>query len=210
MSPKNKLNLLNNISSEEFLKAEKIVFILIQKESFPEGIKSQELSGVHKFVDEDGVIRMKTRLSDREEGFEYQYPAILPSKHPAVEKIIRQNHLQNKHAGVQALIVILRDRVWILKGRRAVGKVVHNCVRCKRHIAKTLEMPSPPLPTDRTQISSCLQVCGIDLARPLITRDILEVLGGNIYMCRVSCSPLRSHTIPRHRSLHKSLTTVYS
>ncbi|XP_054259920.1 uncharacterized protein LOC128984608 [Macrosteles quadrilineatus] len=114
---------------------------------------------------------MKTRVSDREEGFEYQYPAILPSKHPVVEKMIRQYHLQNKHAGVQALIVILRDRVWIRKGRRAVGKVVHNCVRCKRHIAKALEMPSPPLPTDRTQISSCFQVCGIDLAGPLITRD---------------------------------------
>lgn len=91
-----------NITSEEFVKAEEVLFRLIQAESVA-GRERSNLKGVQVFQDENGILRMKSRVVDSEETREYSYPTILPAKHLIVERMIEQAHLEHKHAGVQTL-----------------------------------------------------------------------------------------------------------
>lgn len=117
------------------------------------------------------MIRLKSRVLNQEFTAEYLYHFILPSSHILVERMISEYHLDQKHVGTQALLAILRDKVWILKGRKTVGRVLQMCIYCKLHSAKSLDVSPPPLPADRTGFSSCSQVTEIDLAGPLVARE---------------------------------------
>ncbi|KFM64358.1 hypothetical protein X975_25070, partial [Stegodyphus mimosarum] len=63
------------------------------------------------------------------------------------------------------------QKVWILRGRKTVGSIVRKCIACKRNHSKALQIPIPPLPKDRTQITSTFRITGVDLAGPLFTRS---------------------------------------
>ncbi|XP_042912353.1 uncharacterized protein [Parasteatoda tepidariorum] len=101
---------------------------------------------------------------------EFIAPLILPSKHLVITRLIEQEHLLNKHAGTSILLTILRERFWIIKGRRTVRSVIRGCVTYKRQKVKNLEVPFPPLPPDRTRLSAVFEVSGVDLAGPLMTK----------------------------------------
>jgi hypothetical protein len=168
---KNRMKKNSDITPEEYQQAEKVLFKLVQKDSFNGDPRHKGLSGIKTFVDEDGIIRLRTRLLNQEYSREFTQPIVLPSNHIITERFIQQHHIIYKHAGVQALLVIMREKVWILKGRRTISRVTHQCIPCKKHSIKPCQAPEAPLPIDRTSLSSCFQVTGIDLAGPLITRE---------------------------------------
>ncbi|GBM86092.1 hypothetical protein AVEN_41234-1 [Araneus ventricosus] len=66
---------------------------------------------------------------------------------------------------------ILRERFWILRGKRTIRNIGKEYLICKKLKVKSLEVPFPPLPKDRTKISAVFQVMGIDLAGPLLTKS---------------------------------------
>ncbi|GFS57548.1 putative pro-pol polyprotein [Trichonephila clavipes] len=116
-------------------------------------------------------ITIEVRLINEEESKDFISPIILPSKHLAVRRFIAQEHLVNKHAGTLTLLTILRERFWIVKGKRTVRSVIKECLTCKRQKTKHLEVPFPPLPKDRTEVAALFQVSGVDLAGPLLTKS---------------------------------------
>ncbi|GFY20784.1 integrase catalytic domain-containing protein [Trichonephila clavipes] len=131
----------------------------------------KSLKGLLIFEDEEGILRLKSRLINEEESKDFISPIILPSKHLAVRRFIAQEHLVNKHAGTLTLLTILRERFWIVKGKRTVRSVIKECLTCKRQKIKHLEVPFPPLPKDRTEVAAVFQVSGVDLAGPLLTKS---------------------------------------
>ncbi|GIY37118.1 hypothetical protein CEXT_259001 [Caerostris extrusa] len=78
------------------------------------------------FEDEEGILRLKSRLINDEESKDFISPIILPSKHLAVRRFIAQEHLVNKHAGALTLLTILRERFWIVKGKGLSGVLSKN------------------------------------------------------------------------------------
>ncbi|GFW30558.1 integrase catalytic domain-containing protein [Trichonephila clavipes] len=128
--------------NEELLNAQKIIFRLIQKECYSNEDTRKSLKGLLIFEDEEGILRLKSRLINEEESKDFISPIILPSKHLA-----------------------------IVKGERTVRSVIKECLTCKRQKIKHLEVPFPPLPKDRTEIAAVFQVSGVDLAGPLLTKS---------------------------------------
>lgn len=162
------------LKNEEQLDAQRILFRAIQKDCYYDEDSRKNLEGLHVFEDEQGILRLKSRLMN-EDSEDFRTPIILPSKHLAVRRLIFQEHLANKHAGTSTLLSILRERFWIVKGRKTVRSIIKDCLPCKKQRVKHLEVPFPPLPKDRTELTTVFKVSGVDLAGPLLTNDKQKV-----------------------------------
>ncbi|CAB0005219.1 unnamed protein product [Nesidiocoris tenuis] len=160
-----------DLTKEEFEAAENIALRLVQEEVF-EGISDSKLASLLPFKDEEGVIRLRTKVSHRNDIHDFCYPAVLPSTaHPFVYRLVMHIHSDNCHAGTQLVLSTLRQRFWILGGRRSVRKVVNDCKRCKRHSAKRVETEPSPLPENRVRNAKVFEIVGVDLAGPLYLRN---------------------------------------
>ncbi|GFT60919.1 uncharacterized protein NPIL_369381 [Nephila pilipes] len=105
------------LTNEELLNAQKIIFRVVQKECYSNEETRKHLRGLQVFEDEEGILRLKSRLINEEESKYFISPIILPSKHLAVRRFIAQEHVSNKHEGTFTLLTILRERLHWLLGR---------------------------------------------------------------------------------------------
>ncbi|UYV79914.1 hypothetical protein LAZ67_18001034 [Cordylochernes scorpioides] len=55
---------------------------------------------------------------------EFKTPIILPGDHPFVEQLIWEVHLKNGHVGVQFILSKLREKFWIIRGRKTIKKII--------------------------------------------------------------------------------------
>nr|CAI5859325.1 unnamed protein product [Callosobruchus analis] len=185
------------LSVEEQVSAENFVFKVIQQECFA-GVDDPRIASLCPFCDKEDLIRMKSRVSNREDTENYRFPIILPAKHAFVHRLIMDTHVKSCHAGTQGLLGLLREKYWILGGRRSVRTVVARCVICKRHDSKPLEVETPPLPTDRVRDAMAFEVVGVDYAGPLFLK-----IGGKVWICLFTCAIFRAV----HLELCTSLST---
>ena len=80
-----------NLSVDEIKAAEGKILKLIQKESF-EGVKDS-IASLRPFEDPEGVIRLRTKISNRPDSIDFRYPILLPKDHPVVKRLIRSIHV---------------------------------------------------------------------------------------------------------------------
>ncbi|XP_073986124.1 uncharacterized protein [Rhodnius prolixus] len=156
--------LRGELSFTEFQRAEEKVIQIAQREGLKDRItKSQEFTTfMHR-----GILRIKTRIELGDEIESFKHPILLPSKHHIVDKLVWFYHKSFKHAGVNILLIKLRERFWIIKARRTIKKVISRCIICKRHRQKEANTPPAPLPRERIEASSVFEVTGVDMAGPL-------------------------------------------
>ncbi|GIX83852.1 reverse transcriptase [Caerostris darwini] len=135
------------LTVEEKAKAEIILWSIEQKKHFHE--KENSVHGLQVVRGDDDVLRVKTRIIERDDDLSFLYPILLPSKHYLTECLIREYHLKYCHAGVQILAAKLRLQYWIFSSKRNIRSCVSRCVVCKRFTAKALTTPPIQLPLDR-------------------------------------------------------------
>ncbi|CAL1277302.1 unnamed protein product [Larinioides sclopetarius] len=181
----------------EINEAEKRIVQLIQEESFT-GESVKGLKTLNVFRDEESILRIKTKLTEKKDLENFRYPILLPGKHRLVELLVREAHLENSHAGVQILLSKLRKKFWVVNGRRTVRREINKCLRCKRYISKNIETPPGRLPQDRVEESAAFEVSGVDLAGPLTLKG-----GEKCWIVIFTCSVYRAV----HLELVLSLTT---
>ncbi|GFT09698.1 transposable element Tc1 transposase [Nephila pilipes] len=70
------------LTNEELLNAQKIIFRVVQKECYSNEETRKNLRGLQVFEDEEGILRLKSRLINEELKY-FISPIILPSKHLA-------------------------------------------------------------------------------------------------------------------------------
>lgn len=191
--PERKQN--SELTAEEHDKAEKFLLKLVQQASF--STDDSRIRGLAPFLDEDGVIRLKSRVANRKDADTYRFPVVLPAKHSTVKRLILNVHVKSCHVGTQGLLSILRERFWILGGRRTIRSATFECVVCRRHNAKPLVVESPPLPLDRVRDAVAFEVTGVDFAGPLYLKD-----GTKTWICLFTCAIFRA--------VHLELTTSLS
>ncbi|XP_035233819.1 uncharacterized protein LOC118205641 [Stegodyphus dumicola] len=78
-------NLTPDVSVDELENAEKALCRLVQKESFT-GINDPAIRALRPIVDQNGILRAKTNVLQRQDNENFRYPIILPSKHLLVER----------------------------------------------------------------------------------------------------------------------------
>lgn len=199
------LRFLNNIRAskkskgqltmKEINEAEMTVIKLIQTESLTD---RTTLKDFPVFPDENGILRLKTRLTLCDGHEEFKFPIILPSHHPIVTMLVTEKHIQNQHVGTQTLLSILRERFWIIRGRKTLRTVLSKCVKCKRFNTQAGKSPPAPLPLERITCSDAFQTTGIDLAGPLFLKN-----GNKSWIVLFTCAVYRAV----HLELIESLST---
>lgn len=180
----------NAFSSDELIKAEDTVFKLVQREVFPveisdlieknqiqNTIKDSPLRKLCPFIDNEGVLRMYSRLSDGELDFNVRFPVILPKDHHVTRLVIHYFHIKYHHANKGTVINELRQKYQIPKIRVVVNSVRRACQLCKNNSA----MPVPPLMASlirprMTTETRPFTFTGVDLFGPLFVIENRKTL----------------------------------
>ena len=71
-----------------------------------------------------------------DESSEFITSLILLSKHLVIKHLTEEEHLDNKHTGTSILLIILRERFWVIKSRRTVHSIFNDCIACKKQKIK--------------------------------------------------------------------------
>ncbi|XP_035210830.1 uncharacterized protein LOC118185140 [Stegodyphus dumicola] len=176
-----------DLTAHEMEHAEKTFIKIVQNKYFP---STDSIPNMSVISDKEGIKRVKTRITERSDDPEFICPIILPDRCIFTQRLIEYYHLQNCHAVIykiaQILLGILTERFWIVRGRRAVRKVVKNCVRCNRYKAKAPGCEPVSLPGDRVNDAAVFEVVGVDLAGPLYVKG-----GENVWIVLFTCAIYR-------------------
>ena len=121
------------ISLDEYQYAEQIIFKLVQKEVFTAEydalINGKMLSSKSNiaqfcpFLDDQGIMRARGRLSKADFEFDTKHPILLSSKHPATRLMMLKCHLDNFHQGVESMRHELQQKFWILGLRNTLRNI---------------------------------------------------------------------------------------
>lgn len=162
---RNQNNRTKDLTMEEENNAERCLWRMVQSEVF--NSTDKVINQINAVKDEYGLWRVKTKLFMRQDSEGFRMPILLPKQHIAVDRLIQQEHLRMNHCGVQVLRSEIRERFWILQGRKVIRHQKNACKRCKRFEQKKCETPAVPLPLNRVRDATAFEVVGIDLGGPL-------------------------------------------
>ncbi|XP_021947059.1 uncharacterized protein LOC110845007 [Folsomia candida] len=129
-----------------------------------------EVKNLHVELKEDRLWHVRTRLTYRDDTELFRSPILIPKEDPITKQLIEYVHHAHCHAGAQFVLGKLREKYWIVQGRRAVSSVIHKCVTCRRHSMKAMLCEPAPLPVSRIDTSYAFQTTGVDLAGPIILK----------------------------------------
>ena len=141
---------------------------LRQGENVP---RSSRLSRLTPFLDKDGLLRLGGRMQEANLPYDTRHPVILPAirvkKHEDLNssitaRIINDVHLKYQHAGIEWLVNGIRDKFWIISGRRTIRSVVSRCIRCQRAIKPLQEQQMGSLPAERLTEGNAWEFVGVD------------------------------------------------
>ena len=149
------------ISLDEYHYAERITFKLIQMESFTteydtlvngkEFSSKSNIAQLCPFIDNQGILRARGRLSKADFEFDTKHPILLPSKHPPTRLMMLKCHLDNYHQGVESMRHGLQQKFWILGLRNALRNIKSHCVPCRKYSAVVQAPIMADLPRERVE-----------------------------------------------------------
>ncbi|XP_043237658.1 uncharacterized protein LOC122389569 isoform X1 [Amphibalanus amphitrite] len=160
--------------------AERIVVKHVQKTHFQQELAdlgagrevrcASRLARLSPFVD-DGLIRMRGRLTNSNLDWTTKHPLILPDKDKIVDLIITDLHERVGHEGRMHVLSELRTKFWVIKGNSAVRRCLHRCVKCRRRHRPVEGQKMADLPRDRVEETSHPFSCtGVDYFGPLYAK----------------------------------------
>jgi hypothetical protein len=123
-----------------------------------------------------------------------------------VDKIIAHTHeIQALHAGPETTLAILREKFWILRGRRMVKRVINECRICRKFRVGPVQQQMAPLPAERATYSPAFTHVGIDFTGHLILKaqKRSDKSFQKAYVCIFSCATTRMV----HLELTNDMTT---
>ena len=75
------------------------------------------------------------------------------------------------HPGAEASLAFIRNRYWIIGGRRLVRKMKNACVTCRRYDGAPYSEPIEPSPSGRVTYTRPFGLRGVDYAGLMSARD---------------------------------------
>lgn len=164
------------VTVEERRKACELVISLVQRQAFLQDIKtlqkgnslpcSSPLSCLDPILDE-GLLRVGGRLTKATLSRELKHPVILPKESHITRLILSHYHATICHQGRSQTLAELRaNGFWVLGGSKAVAKLIHKCVQCRKLRRPTEEQRMAELPKERTEASAPFSYSGMDCFGP--------------------------------------------
>ena len=155
------------------------------------------------FINEEGILRCRTRLKHTVVIDSSKYPILLPSKHYFTTLTIRQIHAETGHNSVSYTLSACRERFWILRGRQSVKTVIKKYtiwMHFSGHPFSTA--PCYDLPNFRVDDGPPFVNTGLGFAGPLYVKNADGSLSKS-YVCLYTCASTRAV----HLELVQSLDT---
>ncbi|XP_017889188.1 uncharacterized protein LOC108630395, partial [Ceratina calcarata] len=121
----------------------------------------ERINACAPFMDDQGLIRTKSKLLYREDNFNFRCPIILPNNDYLVHLLIREKHIELNHAGEVITMNALREK----------------------HQAKQVSAHTAPLPLDRVRDALIFEVIGVDFAGPIYLKG-----GQKAWICLFTCA----------------------
>ena len=84
------------------------------------------------FIDEDRILRAKSRLKHASLSLDSVQPILLPTKHWYSRLVVKEYHEKVFHNRVRKTLNALRGKYWILRGREVVEPFIKCCILCRR------------------------------------------------------------------------------
>ncbi|GFW41744.1 integrase catalytic domain-containing protein [Trichonephila clavipes] len=181
------------LSLDELESAEIQLIRSVQAQSFTD---EKLISNLSVFRD-NNIIRVKTRITERIDESNFLSPILLPNNCIFTQRLVEHFHLKNYHAGTQLLLCIIREKYWIIGGRRTVRKIWKACVKCRRFKSKSPMTDPISLPSDRVKNAAVFEVVDVDLAGPLYVKR-----GDKVWIVFYTCAI--------YRALHLELVSSLS
>ncbi|GFR00322.1 integrase catalytic domain-containing protein [Trichonephila clavata] len=132
--------------------------------------KNSKLCNFNVRIDDDNILRIKSRLSNSSLDVYEKHPIILSNDYFA-SLIVYDCHEKVLHNGVNETLIQVRCKFWILKARQFIKSIVYNCRVCKKFHAKSGGQNIVPLPNDRIEKSQPFEIAGVDFAGPLYLKE---------------------------------------
>ena len=145
------------------------------------------------FKDEDGLMRVSSRIQTEVLPWEGRNPILLPPESKFTRLVVQMIHHVSHHAGCRQTLTNIRQQYIIPRGRRLVRSVISKCVTCLKAEGKCFPMlASPPLPDFRLCPADPFTNCGVDFAGPVKIKEPgrRKVVKG--YIMVLSCAVTRS------------------
>ena len=150
--------------------------------------KSSAIFRLAPFLDDDGLLRVGSRLEMSELQYEEKYPVLVPRGHLA-ELLVREQHFLLCHAGVNTMVATLRAAYFILGLRCTAKRVKRACVSCQRFDSQPCNQEAAPLPGCRVSEAPPFTVTGVDFAGPIFSVDFPRK---KFYVCLFTCAVTRA------------------
>ena len=192
------LRMKGELTKEELLSVENLLYRLIQQEFFIDE-NDDRIKHFRPFKDENGIIRLNSKIILRDDSFNFRCPLILPNEHAVVKLIIKEKHEELNHAGVEITLNSLRENYWILGGRKSIKSVIKECVICRRYNAQPVQEAPPPLPMNRVRDAAVFEIIGVDFTGPVYLKGMRKA-----WICIFTCAIYRAV----HFELVNSLSTA--
>ena len=168
-----------SITVPEMNKAERVILMHVQKQSFSEeldrlssGSPVKVSSSLRKLspVIENELLVVAGRLRHAPMSHRSRNPIILPYKH-RISYLIASDFHGNAHLGTDWVLSYLRCRYWIIKARSLIKQVKNKCTVCKRLYGEPMSQQMAPLPPERLIAGEpCFSHCGLDIFGPFYVK----------------------------------------
>ena len=152
---------------------------LQRKTSLP---KTSRLIEFDPYLDENGIMRMKGRVSHN--------LIILHDKSHLTQLLIRDAHFKTLHSGANQTLAYLRQKYWILKSMTAVKSITKACIKCKKLNHPLCHQKMADLPDFRKMPLAPFIHTGLDYAGPLFVKT--KTAEEKRWICLFTCASTRA------------------
>ncbi|XP_037942534.1 uncharacterized protein LOC119675408 [Teleopsis dalmanni] len=128
--------------------------------------KSSSISSLSPFIDNANVLRVGGRLEASSLPYDSKHPMLIPYNDPLAKLLFVMFHEENKHCGPQALLSIVRQRFWPIKGKSTARATVQRCIRCNKARLQLCQQIMGNLPESRITPARPFINAGVDYCGP--------------------------------------------
>ncbi|CAG7716813.1 unnamed protein product, partial [Allacma fusca] len=95
-------------------------------------LKSSKLISLNPRIDEEDILRVQSRIERSPDLSQDQKSPIILDPNNSYTKLLLANfHLDAHHQGIEKVLNRVRQKYWVLQGRKAVKSTWSRCIRCK-------------------------------------------------------------------------------
>ncbi|XP_075157882.1 uncharacterized protein LOC142231148 [Haematobia irritans] len=171
---------------------------LSQKTDFPSEIKllsSKRQIGhgpilkLMPFLDNEGILRVGGRLQNSNFSFDRKHPILLSKSNPLSTLIISDAHERTLHGGLSLTMSYVSRKFWIISGNQLCKTIIHKCIVCFRHSAKSAQQIMGNLPSVRLKPVRPFKHSGVDYAGPITIKasSVRSSATSKGYICLFVC-----------------------